>query len=103
MSLSGNAEKVMMSKPDAWGKGIKYLNIIINTYKEAFQRADLLKKEQEHTQLFQKNNETIDDFAARCIELRNQLQSHGIRTTDKGFRDRFVLGLGPIFTEIQQM
>ena len=101
-SVSGNAEKVMMTKPQTWGHGLLYLQTLSQTYKVSLQRADLLRKEKEYALLFQRQNETIDDFAARCITLRQQLQDHALATTDEGLRDRFIMGLGPTFTEIQQ-
>jgi len=102
LSLGQNAEKLMMTKKHSWGQGLLYLSILRDTYKESLHRADLLKKENEFSNLFLKRNETIDEFAARCIELRDQLEEHGIHTSPEGFKNRFIMGLGPMFTTIQQ-
>ena len=103
LSMSHNAEKLMMTKKESWGKGLLYLSILRNTYKESLHRADLLRKESEFSNLFIKQNETVDEFAARCIELRDQLNEHGIPTSPEGFKTRFIMGLGPMFTDIQQV
>jgi len=101
-SVTGNAEKLMITKKSTLGKGLTFLSILHDTYKVDLQRADLLQKEREYLSMYQKNSETIDDFAARCITLREQLRAHGVHTTDDGLKDRFIMGLGPLFTEIQQ-
>ena len=103
LSMSHNAEKLMMTKKESWGKGLLYLSILRDTYKESLHRADLLRKESEFSNLFIKQNETVDEFAARCIELRDQLNEHGIPTSPEGFKTRFIMGLGPMFTDIQQV
>ena len=103
LSITGNAEKLMMTKKHAWGKGLLYLSILKSTYKETLYRADLLKKETEFSNLFITQNETIDDFASRCIELKDQLQDHGIHTPPESMKTRFIMGLGPLFTDIQQV
>lgn len=100
-SLTGNAEQ--LTKKHAWGKGLLYLQILKDTYKEQLYQADLLKCENKFSNLFKKNNESIDNFAARCVDFRNQLSDHGITTSDQGFKNRFIMGLGPLFTEIQQV
>ena len=101
-SVTGNAEKLMMTKTETWGKGLLFLQILRKSYKVHLRRADLLKKEKDYSLLFQTKEESIDDFAARCIESRNLLKEHNVHTTDEGLRDRFLMGLGPLFTEIQQ-
>jgi len=101
-SLSGNAEKLMMTKTETWGKGLLFLNILKQTYRQRLHRADLLQKEKEYSLLFQSPSESIDDFAARCITLRDLLLEHDITASASGLRDRFIMGLGPLFTELQQ-
>jgi len=103
LSMSHNAEKPMMTKKESWGKGLLYLSILRDTYKESLHRADLLRKESKFSNLFIKQHETVDEFAARCIELRDQLNEHGIPTSPEGFKTRFIMGLGPMFTDIQQV
>jgi len=103
LSVTGNAEKLMMTKKQAWGKGLLYLSILQSTYKETLYRADLLRKETEFSNLFIQQQETIDDFASRCIELKDQLHDHGIYTPPESFKTRFIMGLGPLFTDIQQV
>jgi len=100
--VGGNAEKLMMTKPETWGKGLLFFDILKKSYKEELHRADLLKKEKEYSLLFQTSSESVDDFAARCIQLRNQLVDNGVSASTSGLRDRFLMGLGPILTEIQQ-
>jgi len=103
LSVTGNAEKLMMTKKQAWGKGLLYLSILKSTYKETLYQADLLQKETEFSNLFIQQQETIDDFASRCIELKDQLHDHGIYTPPASFKTRFIMGLGPLFTDIQQV
>jgi len=102
MSMTGNAEKLMMTKKEVWGKGLLFLSTLSSAYKLKLQRADLIKKEREYAEMFMKPTETIADYGARCIDLRQQLQEHGISTSDEGLKARFIMGLGPMFTSIQQ-
>lgn len=102
-SLTGNTEALMMTKHLTWGRRLFLLSTLRDTYKEVLHRADLLKKKKEYSPLFQKSNESIDDFAARYISTRTTLQDPGITTTDYGLESRFLMGLGPLFTKIQQM
>jgi len=92
----------MIIKAETWGKGLLFLHILKKSYKEELHRAALLKKEKEYSLLFQTSSELIDDFAARCIQLRNQLVENGVSASTSGLCDPFLMGLGPIFTEIQQ-
>jgi len=62
-----NAEKLMMTKPEKWGKGILFLCVLRKSYKVHLHQADLLKKEKECSLLFQSTSETIDNFAEHCI------------------------------------
>jgi len=101
-AMTGNAEKVMMSKPEVWGKGLLYLSTIKSTYQEILQRGDVLKKREEFSALMQKPTETIDDFGARCIFLQKQLVDHGLTISTIELKDTFIMGLGPLFTRIQQ-
>ena len=97
-AMTGNAEKVMMSKPEVWGKGLLYLFTIKSTYQEILQRGDVLKKREEFSALMQKPSETIDDFGARCIFLQKQLVEHGLTISAIELKDTFIMGLGPLFT-----
>ena len=101
-SLTGNAEKVMMSKPEVWGKGLLYLATLKVTYQEKLQRGDILRKREEFSAMMQTSKETIDDFGARCIFLRKQLVDHGLVISLSELKDTFIMGLGPLFTRIQQ-
>jgi len=92
-----------MTKKKTWGKGILYLSIIKSTYKETLYRADLLKKEAQFSNLFIQQSESIDEFVSRCIDLKDQLHDHGIYTAPDNFKTRFIMGLGPMFTDIQQV
>jgi len=102
MAMTGNAEKLMMTKKEVWGKGLLFLFTLRSAYKQKLQRADLIKKEREYAEMYMKPTETIADYGARCIDLRQQLSEHGISTSDEGLKARFIMGLGPMFTSIQQ-
>jgi len=52
LAVSGNAEKLMMTKKQSWGKGLLYLSILKSPYKEKLYRTDLLKTETEFANLF---------------------------------------------------
>ena len=91
-----------MPKSETWGKGLLFLQILRQSYKIQLHRADLLKKEKEYSLPFQTPSKTINDFAARCIQLCNLLVENGVSTSVSGLRDRFLMGLCPLFTEIQQ-
>ena len=100
--LTGNAATLMMSKPSTWGHGLTYLSTIKEAYRERLQPADLLDKRMEYLKLFKKSSETYDDFAARCIKLRQTLLDHNISSPAEELRTTFIMGLGPLFTDIQQ-
>ena len=100
-AMSDNAKTLMMTKRHAWGKGLLYLKILRQTYREPLQTADVLDKHREYLTSFQKESESINDFAARLILLREELLDY-VTISDEMQRDVFVMGLGPLFTEIQQ-
>ena len=101
-SLTGNAATLIMTKESTWGKGLLYFSTLKEAYKERLQPADLLDKHMEYLKLFKKPNESYDDFAARCIKLRQTLLDHHIPAPIEGFRTPFIMGLGPLFTDVQQ-
>ena len=101
-SISGSAETVMMTKKKTWGKGLLYLETLRLAYTKRLKNADILRKEAEFASLFMKPSETIDAFGARCLEMKDTLEENGITTTPQGVKIRFIMGLGPTFTEIQK-
>jgi len=76
VAMGGNAEKLMMTKPETWGKGLLFFHILKKSYKGELHRADLLKKEKEYSLLFQtssvleiENNSRVLIILTRCALL----------------------------------
>ena len=45
--------------------------------------------------------ETIDNFAARTIDVHHDLSDHGLHLDASIIKKCFIMGLGPDFTKIQ--
>ena len=88
-----------MSKKETWGEGLLFLSTIKQAYKPQLASVELMEKERDYLMFYQFNTQSIDEFGARSITAREEIQEH-IPTTDEGLRKRFIMGLGPLFTEI---
>ena len=101
LCLSDDAEKVMRTKHHLRGQGIRFLQTIKSTFKRVLTSTEIMKLESEFARPHRKHNESINSFAARCIQTRNDLTDHGIIISDARLCHRFIHGLGPIFTDIR--
>jgi len=100
LSLTGEAQNILMSKPHLRGKGLDSLKALQATYDLVMSDPQSLIKSAEFARPMRKPSETVTTYAARFIQLRKDLQ--GFETvSDDRFRLRFIMGLGPMFTTIQ--
>ena len=72
-SMADGAKTLMMTKKLAWGKGLLYLKILKQPYREPLQTADIFDKHKNYLISFQKKSESINDVAARLIHQREEL------------------------------
>jgi len=100
LSLTGEAQNILMSKPHLRGKGLDSLKALQATYDLVMSDPQSLIKSAEFARPMRKPSESVTAYAARLIQLRRDLQ--GFETvSDDRFRLRFIMGLGPMFTTIQ--
>ena len=65
-------------------------------------RTELINKQREYLTMFQKKEETIEAFVTRCIKMHNLLNRNKIHLSQTESCEKFLMGLGPLFMEVQQ-
>jgi len=102
LCLNGDAQKIMMKKKGLNGKGITFLKTLKNAYDTSLSPVEVEEKHKEFLNLYRLKDESIDVYAARLMDLRIDLEDNGLTISDPNLKHRFIMGLGPIFTTIQQ-
>jgi len=100
-SMEGDAETIMMGKKHLRGKGLLFLQTLRRTYFDKLTKTEVAKLEDEYSKLSRKPNERIDTFAARCIQIQQDLVDNDVIISNLRLKNKFILGLGPLFTTIQ--
>ena len=102
LCLNGDAQKIMLKKKGLNGKGLIFLQTLKNAYDTSLSPVEVEEKHKEFLNLYRLKDESIDVYAARLMDLRMDLEDNGLIISDPNLKHRFIMGLGPIFTTIQQ-
>jgi len=99
--LLGNAQDTMLHKKGIRSQGINFLKVLQSTYNPKLSTVERDEKQRNFLSISRKPTESIDSYGARCIFLKELLQTNGINTTPEELKTRFIMGLGPDFTTIK--
>ena len=102
VSMRKDAQMLMEDKHEIRGKGLFFLQTLFDSYNVRLAGGELMEKEKQYANLCRKKDEKISTFAARCKKLRRILKFNGIHTSSEGLKLRFIMGLGPDFSDIQK-
>ena len=102
VAMKKDAQTLMEDKTELRGKGLLFLQTLYQTYQVKLASGELMAKEKEYANVFRRNDEKISTFASRCKKLRKILKLNGIDSPIEGLKLRFIMGLGPDFSDIQK-
>ena len=103
VSMRKDAQMLMEDKHEIRGKGLLFLQTLFDSYNVRLAGGELMEKEKQYANLCRKKDEKISTYAARCKKLRRILKFNGIHTLSEGLKLRFIMGLGPDFSDIQKI
>ena len=101
VSMEGDAQTIMMGKKHLRGKGLQFLQTLRRTYYDKLTKTEIAQLEDEYSKLSRLPEERIDTYAARCLQIQRDLNDNDISISDARLKNKFILGLGPLFTTIQ--
>jgi len=102
LCIQGQAQSIMNTKTHLRGRGLEYLKTLHTIYRKKLTKVEIINKETEYNNLYRKNEESLDAFAARCLLIHQDLKDNGGFVNKDGLRTRFIRGLGPDFSDIQK-
>ena len=102
LCIQGQAQSIMNTKTHLRGRGLEYLKTLHTIYKKKLTKVEIINKETDYNNLYRKNEESLDAFAARCLLIHQELKDNGSFVNKDGLRTRFIRGLGPDFSDIQK-
>ena len=102
VAMKKDAQTLMEDKTELRGKGLLFLKTLFKIYNVKLTSGELMAKEKEYANVFRFKNEKISTYASRCKKLRRILKLNGIESPIEGLKLRFIMGLGPDFSDIQK-
>ena len=102
VAMKKDAQTLMEDKTELRGKGLLFLQTLYQTYNVKLASGELMATEKAYANIFRRKDEKISTFASRCKKLRNILKLNGIESPLEGLKLRFIMGLGPDFSDIQK-
>ena len=102
IAMKKDAQTLMEDKFELRGKGLLFLQTLFDAYNVKLSGGELMTKEKEYANVCRMKDEKISTFASRCTKLRRILKSNGITSPREGLKLRFIMGLGPDFSDIQK-
>lgn len=102
LSLKDSVETTILGMPHLFGDGVGVLHALRTTYKGKLTNVEVMKL---HGKLlgglhFRGREESIDQFAARTIQMSKDLEEHNISVAPSALKSSFISGLGPDFHDI---
>ena len=102
VAMKKDAQTLMEDKTELRGKGLLFLQTLFDSYNITLNGSELMDKEKEYANIYRYKDEKVTTYASRCKKLRRILRFNGISAPPEGLKLRFIMGLGPEFSDIQK-
>lgn len=101
--LKQEAQRIMSSTAETLrGKGVELLLSMIPVYRPTWPYLTLQKKKSEFSDIFRREQQTIDEYAAIFKACRRDLLWNNTVYSDEDIRIRFIISLGPDFEDLHK-
>ena len=94
-SLSNSLQDYIYSQPHLYNDGVAVIRDIKSTYDTPWTQAERDSHQIKWVSLRKDTKESLQDFFARCMKVRNVSLAHNVICTDSDLRHRFIMGLPP--------
>ena len=103
LCLEDDAQEMMSGKDNLRTLGVSFLNTLRDAFRKKLSEHQKEDLDTDFKSLSRPPTESVHVYAARCTRMRRKLLKNGIACSQERLHSKFIMGLGPGFTEIRKI